>query len=415
MCDTAGKLLEWGGLFAKNSDRRVNEPQVCEYYAPAVHTDAYTDATYIRIEQVRETYGHLLSRPVWLWGGEMGVNELGVAIGNEAVFTKGRYGKSGLTGMDLLRLGLERGATAKEAVDVIVEALERYGQGGNCSYDGRMYYDNSFIVMDKDELYVLETHNKLWAYKKMDAAAISNELTLRADGDVYHDGNSCDFKKKYSNPVKSAFVFAESRRGVMLDAVGTAESPADMMQALSTHKPKRVNPMKNMTAFGPCMHAGPLNGDATTASMVAELRESPRIWLTGCSAPCISLYKPWAFGNPAVLPVQEAGLTNPEEYWLNREAFHRLAIGKKLPRDFYAQRKELQNKWLRLAEALDNEHLYELSEQAYRDEEEFYGRWRGALCTPRKGTKAYLKFWRAADARLNAAVRAGENEYEAVF
>lgn len=366
--------------------------------------------SYIQVEQVVETYAHILSRPIWLWGGEMGVNEYGVAIGNEAVFTKGTYGKEGLTGMDLLRLGLERGANAAEALSVITDLLERYGQGGNCSYVGKMYYDNSFIIMDSDELYVLETHNKRWAYKKYDSAAISNELTLRADADVYDDGAPVDFKGKYSNPVKSTLVLAASRRGQMEKSLSTAQSPADMMTALTNHGTKLFNPMKHMMAAGPCMHAGPLNGDATTASMVAELKTSPRVWITGCSAPCISLYKPWSFGCGAVGVVHEPNSREGADYWYWRESFNRFALGKKLPKDFYAQRQELQNQWLEQAEGLDDTDVLELCRLAAAEERDFYGRWRGALCVPRKGSKAFLRFWRNKDAQLNADAAARKVE-----
>lgn len=53
-----------------------------------------------------ETHAVILSRPSWLWGAEMGANEHGVCIGNEAVWTKEPVGKGeALLGMDLLRWG----------------------------------------------------------------------------------------------------------------------------------------------------------------------------------------------------------------------------------------------------------------------------------------------------------------------
>jgi secernin len=44
---------------------------------------------------------------------------------------QGKGPLSGPTGMDLLRLGLERGRTAKQAVEIITSLIERYGQFGS--------------------------------------------------------------------------------------------------------------------------------------------------------------------------------------------------------------------------------------------------------------------------------------------
>lgn len=62
--------------------------------------------TYIEIPQVEKTYAVILSKPAWMWGAEMGANECGVCIGNEAVWTKLNGPDDEverLLGMDLLR------------------------------------------------------------------------------------------------------------------------------------------------------------------------------------------------------------------------------------------------------------------------------------------------------------------------
>ncbi|CAH6788502.1 Scrn3 [Phodopus roborovskii] len=157
-------------IFGKNSDRLFDEVQEVIYYPAAVHNDLQKrlKCTYIEIDQVPETYAVVLSRPAWLWGAEMGANEHGVCIGNEAVWGREAISKEeALLGMDLVRLGLERADTAEKALDVIVDLLEKYGQGGNCAEGEEFSYYNSFLIADRNEAWILETSGKYWAAEKV--------------------------------------------------------------------------------------------------------------------------------------------------------------------------------------------------------------------------------------------------------
>src|ERR1043165_6696303 len=107
-------------LFAKNSDR---PPRECQRVVRLPRRRPAAGATvrcqYLEIPVDGETATILGSQPQWLWGLEHGVNEHRVAIGNQTVFARESLGPAGLLGTDLVRLGLERGRTARQALAAI--------------------------------------------------------------------------------------------------------------------------------------------------------------------------------------------------------------------------------------------------------------------------------------------------------
>ena len=393
MCDTLGRLLPGGAVFAKNSDRSPNEVQVTEFYPACSGLSGQVECTYLSIPQVPSTHAVLLSRPAWMWGAEIGVNECGLCIGNEAVFTKGAYGKTGLTGMDLLRLALERCCTAKEAVDCIIALLQQYGQGGNCGFDHDFYYDNGFLIMDRAALYVLETCGKEWVCKQYDRASISNRLSIGADGDSY-SGEACDFRKRYTEPVYTTFSGSAHRKEQTARFLDAAEPLAGCMAALRAHDHGVVNPFAKGTVSSACMHYGGMVGDHTTASMVVSLEEKRTVvWTTGASLPCVSLFKPWLFGCEVVLPVTMPNSKDGQDYWRSAETFRRSLLGKRLPREFYVQRDEIQQRWLAEAARTADADFPAFSQACLAEETEFYRKWSSAVLSPAACSAAFLKRW----------------------
>ena len=179
-------------IFGKNSDRPMGEGQNTRTYLAAKHApDEALACTYIEIPQAPRTHRIALSQIDWMWGGEMGANEHGVVIGNEAVWTKLPAGPPALLGMDLVRLGLERGSTAREALDIMTSLLEQFGQGGACAEnDPGFTYDNSFLIADPIEAWVLETAGRFWVAERVTEGTrnISNRLSIRSDFDLCSAG-----------------------------------------------------------------------------------------------------------------------------------------------------------------------------------------------------------------------------------
>lgn len=346
MCDTLVLRQDGVSWLAKNSDREPAEPQLWRYY-PAVSGDTARTVrtTYLDIPQRSVRHAVLLSQPSWMWGGEMGVNQHGVAIGNEAVFTKltRRHGEA-LLGMDLLRLGLERGASAREALAVITEHLERFGQAGAAGYRNKQFrYDSSFLIADPQECWVLETAGQLWAAKRVERWAISNALTLGHEFDLC----SADLPQRAKDAGcwngRGDFYFARAFDTRLLPWIGGAHQRQACNQAW-LGRADRVDwrdlfaALREHGAAGDdwsrhnnrqvCMHAGSFwRPSQTTGSLVARLGEAPQLAVTATSAACLGLFQPLDFASAAGSAlIAREGAPVEDGLWWRFEAVHRRAL-----------------------------------------------------------------------------------------
>lgn len=334
-------------ILGKNSDREPDEAQAITRVPAKRHQPGKRlHCTYIEIPQATETHECILSKPFQMWGAEMGVNEWGVAIGNEAVFTRVKHKKrnDGLTGMDLLRLALERSHTAREATQVISSLLEQYGQDACGGYRNKsFFYDNSFIVADPNEAWILETVEREWAMKKVsDAASISNRLSLsnadqfssnamdHARKNGWWNGRSpFDFARSYSDKLYTWLGRASQRQDCTLKACEAQRGQltvATAQQILQTHNlDDSVFKPRKATTGSVCMHrTSLLNPSDTTGSMVAELRPNGphTVWLTGTPHPCLSIYIPFFLGTASLERIPQPGGSPDGSLWWNAKRLH---------------------------------------------------------------------------------------------
>lgn len=351
MCDTmVVPYLSAGNqatLFAKNSDREPNEAQqVVVVPAADFAADTQLACTYITIPQARRSHRVLLSKPCWLWGAEMGANEHGVAIGNEALFTLDSRpddppAADGLIGMDLLRLGLERGASAAEALEVITALLERWGQGGTCGFTRDFRYDNSFLITDARETWLLETSGREWVAKRVTSPrSISNAPTLGNDWDRASDALAnapikVDFAATYTDferTLRASGVTRCARTQSLLNGAGEV-TPIALMGYLRDHGADAEAPDWSPATAEErtvCMHASHLAnaGSQTTGSMVSILEQDWQLhFITGVAAPCTAIFLPfWIDCTPSQSRLAPARQWEDATLFWRHEALHRAIL-----------------------------------------------------------------------------------------
>ena len=347
MCDTLCAPGPRGMVFAKNSDRPPGEVQIAWPFGRRASAGCTLRTQYLSIGDVG-AHAALLSCPTWLWGAEHGVNEHGVAIGNERISTThdATAARPALIGMDIVRLGLERARSAPEAVDVMAGLLETYGQGGIADASRQAAYDSSFLIADPSEAFVLETAGADYAIAPFPAGvAISNRIALSTEWTRASAGVTAgeDFDRFRDRTKDTAFAdvrLAASRRFLAATGSGglTAAATAAHLRdhgtgpwgAPGTDGPVHAPPAQvgaDGSGISVCLHVR--GAVVTTASMIAELPTeladgAPVRVFVAAGSPCASIYVPafprTAAGPPPFVPRELSG----EDLWHAAAALGRL-------------------------------------------------------------------------------------------
>ena len=323
-------------IFAKNSDRDINECQQIRYVPHMLHKEKWVQCTFEKLPQVSETYEAILFCPYWCWGAEMGINECGLCIGNVAVKSKEPLAEKGkgLTGMDMIRLALERCSSAYEALHLIVQLIQKFPQA---------LYHNSFIITDKKEAWILETAGKYWVARKVrDVYAISNTYTIENEWDEAHDDlikhaiergwcrseSEFNFAKVYGDFKNVMYMRdAQIRWKRALSLLKANKGNIDvkyMMRIMRDHsygtliEPRWASNEVFFTTL--CVHA---TGE-TAASMIVELFNHDVIMTSNIcwallSSPCTSVYFPLFLGGIGIPKELSIGSDKYDEksiWWL---------------------------------------------------------------------------------------------------
>ena len=366
-------------LFAKNSDRQPEECQPLVQVKSAKHKpDSVVSCQFIDVSQVAVTYSHVGARPYWCWGYEHGFNEHQVAIGNEALQSKfDEADERKLVGMDLIRLGLERGRTATEAVRVITTMVTAFGQGRFKDNATASNYDNGLIVADPREAYVIETAGHEWAVKRVESAlGISNVHSVGTDwgslspsaqrvavekGWWQAGGARFDFAEAYVEPSTIETSRGPQRRARSCTLLERSTGTIDLHTVMSTicdhsdgedpGEPFRTD-MPSTRAI--CMHHGPNSTSNTAGTLVADLcSDGSRLAVYWCSfySPCLGIFLPMFSEGEVPSVLAEGGEQSSEQspWWLFRELARSTRLGDSFDESAVAA---LRSEWAEMQQGL---------------------------------------------------------------
>lgn len=346
--------------FAKNSNRETGECQLV-IVLPPVESDPATQlrCTHIKISQESNRHGIILCKPWWTWGGEMGVNDKGVVIGTFQMRTKDIEQGEGLLALDLVRLGLERGDSAEDALDVLVSMLHLHGQAGsNSRVVENCRYNSSFLIADHAHAWLLETAGRHWVAKKVDSRMALSQLPTIGE-DYTHSSYAVEQYSEvqgwhnHENKFNFRKVFGQRSKGVSarylrrVDEIVNAflggknsQTAISLMEALRHRRSSdyRKISRQDVSRF----NGGRLSRTQTNGSMVVRL-SAQRIacFVTGTAAPEYSLFKPISFDQALEPDPGNADLAWHSEdsgWWRHQRFLHDITGEASLPSEYLRER-----------------------------------------------------------------------------
>ena len=321
-------------ILGKSADCQINEALAFVRIPRRKHIAGEAIKTaHIVIPQTEKTHEIIMGKSFWTWGGEIGINEYGVAIGNEAVFTtlQKEEKKDGLVVTDMLRIGLERGRTAQEAVEAIAGLLEEFGQGGNCELSGNSHFDGSYLIADLSEAWVLETAGREWVAKKLlgNIGSISNVLSIHQDWDLSSLKEWVDWAETYGDPIILPKIGSCDRQSNSYKGLTAQEGNITAKTAFDVLRQhdQGYDPATAPVHTNVCVHAGPQEDRQwqATGAMVSEARPDGIVgWFTATASNCLSIFKPVFPG----IELPDIGTYPNEQYdqtslWWKHELMHR--------------------------------------------------------------------------------------------
>jgi secernin len=267
-------------------------------------------ATFIELPQARQTCSVLGGRLNHAWGYVHGVNTHGVAAGCTSLRTRVRLEAPGLTACDLVRLALERGATARQAMEVLTSLIARHGQGSFIG--GEDNPDSAILIADAHEAFLVEASGTGWVCQEVgEVRAASDVCTIRQDWDAIasglagraiergwwpEDGSKLDFAGALA--ARSENLSALRRWGqatrLLEEQSGHIDS-AFLRHVLADHYEGTEHEVDPLDPTGPqalCAHPDTSQPLATVSSLIADLDAGlPLVWWAR-GAPCAGVYLP---------------------------------------------------------------------------------------------------------------------------
>lgn len=299
-------------LFGQNSNLRAGQClALCRADGRAFVAGEKVATPHVELPQVRQTYTVLASRGEGAWGYHHGVNEHQLAAGCTPLPSKMRTAHGHLGGPDLVRLVLERCRAATQAMQLLVELIERHGQedvDGACGH--------AFMIADPAEAFVVETLGRHWVCQSVHTVrAVGGTCSVGQDwGRISRglagfaidqgwwpaDGSKLDFARAVNEAAAVGVSGARrrTRAQTLLEQQSGHIDPSFLRRLLGDHEEGTGFDADAQAEAGEthlCRHARAAAGLQTAGSLVAQLAPSaeqvPVIWYA-FGPPCSAIYFP---------------------------------------------------------------------------------------------------------------------------